>query len=310
MLEELVTIHKAATGARTALVGQLKQSFQDAEAQITHFIKSVDEIGSYDHYKVFPPAAHTLADRILVSHGIAVLRRFLRAVLSSAVLMTIDSGRFKALPPRTAANQRKHLLRIAKDSADGDEWLDLGNDLFQKEFGLATLRLYAAGAQLIDFRCGVPRSNVLKGGLRKALTQLLRMTRFGGFRPYFQIHTHTFNLDAFNEAGWEECYLCCAELYNIHPNVLGMFGSSWFYDPALATISPRLAYLRDTPCNNGAILMLVVKGGDAINLSISTSPSRRKLYEDGKYVPTSFMLVWSRKAQIEWAARQLTDYAG
>ena len=44
----------------------------------------------------------------------------------------------------------------------------------------------------------------------------------GGFRPYFQIHTHQFMLDAFNEAGWEECYRCCAELYAVHPEVLGM----------------------------------------------------------------------------------------
>lgn len=306
----VATIYEKAISTRTALLEKLTPSFPEVELQIARFIKAAGEIGSHDHYKIFSPSAHVIVTEVLANHDTHSLRQFLRAVLASTVLVTIASDRFKMLPPRIAANQSKHLLRIAEDSADELEWLDLGKDLFQKEFALASLRLYAAGAQLIDYRCGVPRSTVLKGGLWSALPHLLKLTKFGGFSPYFQIHTHTFNLDAFNEAGWDECYLCCAELYQIHPEVLGMFGSSWFYDPALASISPRLAYLRDTPCNNGAILMFVVKGGEAINLSLSTSPSRRKLYEDGKYMPTSFMMVWGRQAQSEWAARRLADQAG
>jgi hypothetical protein len=177
------------------------------------------------------------------------------------------------------------------------DWLDIDRDLFHKEFGLATLRLYAAGSQLVDYRCAVPRSTVTKEGVGSALPKLLTMAALGGFRPYFQIHTHKFNLAAFHEAGWEECYQCCVELYDVHPDVLGMFGSSWFYNSHLAEISPRLAYLRDTPCNNGAKLMFVVKGGEAIANSTSTSPSRRKLYEEGKYMPTNYMLIWGRTAQ-------------
>jgi hypothetical protein len=125
----------------------------------------------------------------------------------------------------------------------------------------------------------------------------------GGFKPFVQIHTHLSNLADFTEEGWNECYRCCADLYGVRPDLLGMFGSSWFYDPELDVISPRLAYLRDCPMESGANLFFVEAGGSAIGNATATSPSRRRLYEDGKYLPKSYMLVWGRDAQIDWARR-------
>lgn len=300
-------ISEQAASTAGGLIKELATALPDAAARIAAFVKEGTQAGPFDHYKVFSPAAQNMAAAIANDHGVATLRRFLRAAIATAVQQTVATDRYRNLPARTAANQARHLLRIAQDTDAQAEWLALDQDLFHKEFGLATLRLYACGSQLVDPRCGVPRSTVTREGLGRALPKLLTMAKLGGFRPFFQIHTHTFNLDAFNEAGWEECYLCCAELYQLHPEVLGMYGGSWFYDPALATISPRLAYLRDTPCNNGAVLMFVVKGGQAIANSTSTSPSRRQLYEEGKYMPTNYMLIWGREAQRAWARQRLAQ---
>jgi hypothetical protein len=90
-------------------------------------------------------------------------------------------------------------------------------------------------------------------------------------------------------------------LYALHPDVLGMFGASWFYHPVLDTISPRLSYLRDVPLKGGAHLFFVEEGGAARANSLATSPTRRKLYEEGKYFPTTYMMVWGREAQSNWA---------
>lgn len=184
------------------------------------------------------------------------------------------------------------------------EWLDVEHDLFHKEFGIATLRLYVAGAQLIDPRCGIPRSILFKGGAGTVPGNVAKLLRLGGFRAYFQIHTHKFMLDTFNAEGWNECYRCCAELYALHPEVRGMYGSSWFYDPALDVVSPRLFYLRAIPMAGGAELFFVEESGDALNNSLSTSPTRRKLYEEKKYSPKSYMLAWGRVKQIAWAQAQ------
>lgn len=309
MLEE-AAIKEQATDNANKMALALSATVPDVGTQIVAFINAAQSVGRYDHYKVFPKLAQAIVVQLSAAHGPDVVRRFLRAALCGAVQQTVTSERYRCLPPRTKANQARHLLRIAQDQDVEADWLDLEQDLFQKEFGLASMRLYAAGSQLVDFRCGVPRSTVIKEGMASAFPKLLTMMRLGGFRPWFQIHTHTFNLDAFNEAGWEECYLCCAELYQVHPEVLGMFGSSWFYDPALTTVSPRLAYLRKTPCDNGAVLMFFVKAGEAIANATATSASRRSLYEEGKYMPTNYMLLWGRNAQRTWASRFLASHTG
>lgn len=265
------------------------------------FLASTQKAGPYESYDVFPVETYNLLSHVTMNFGLEGARKFLRYVLTRACADTLKSTRFGALPPTVAREHFTQLARIVADTDVASPWLDLSSDLYQKEFGLATMRLYAAGAQLVDFRCGVPRSIIWRGGLTRILRTAGALVRAGGFRPYFQIHTHDFMLDKFNPAGWDTCYICCAELYAIHPAVLGMFGSSWFYDPQLDSVSPRLGYLREIPVKGGAHLFLWEHGGQALHNALSTSPTRRKLHEEGRYFPASFMLMWPRKQQIAWA---------
>lgn len=307
MSTDSLDLHTVAADKLQLVLQRLPDAAQ--RTAVSEFVTLASKVNALDHYKVFPPAARALVADIKERDGVAASRLFLRCVIVQGIVATLGSRRFAELPRRVAREQGRQFQRILDDGDCEAEWLDLDQDLFQKEFGLATLRLYAAGAQLVDYRCGVPRSLVFKGGWRLALGKLRLLWQSGGFHPYFQIHTHSFMLDRFNEAGWEECYLCCAELYSIHPEVLGMYGSSWFYDPALEQISPRLAYLRDTPTRGGAHLLFVETGGSAINNSLSSSPTRRKLYDNGEYMPKSYMLLWPRKRQMAWAANSLQTRA-
>jgi len=267
---------------------------------VADFVRYGQDLGPFDHYKVFHQKARQLIPGTVLADGAKASEVFLKATIVQGMLDLLASKRFARLPPRVRAQQVKQLQRIAaNDEIAG--WLNVDNDLFHKEFGIATLRLYVAGAQLVDARCGIPRSILFKGGMRFVPKNIAAILRLGGFRKYFQLHTHKFMLDAFDEAGWSECYLCCAELYGLHPEVLGMFGSSWFYDPALAAISPRLSYLRATPMAGGAELFFVGDGESAKANALSTSPTRRKLYEEGKYSPNNYMLAWGKARQISWA---------
>ncbi|MGZ5884768.1 MAG: hypothetical protein ACXWJE_10430 [Burkholderiaceae bacterium] len=272
---------------------------------IKDFVRIANEVGPFDDYKIFPQAARLIVPTGLLADGADASRLFLKAAIMQGLIDMLESTRFAELPPRVRAQQIRQLQRIASDADDTAEWLKIDHDLFHKEFGIATLRLYVVGAQLADFRCGIPRSTLLKGGVQNLPKNVAKILRLGGFRKYFQLHTHKFMLDAFNEEGWNECYFCCAELYRLHPEVLGMYGSSWFYDPALDEISPRLAYLRAVPLAGGAELFFVEEGGSASNNSLATSPTRRKLYEEGKYMPKSYMLAWGRSSQIAWARKHV-----
>lgn len=272
-----------------------------SSSAVADFVRKAQEVGPYDHYKFFPQEARLLLPDGLLADGSKASQLFLKAAIMHGMLDMLASGRFMKLPARVRAQQIRQLQRIAEDDDDTADWLQIDNDIFHKEFGIATLRLYVAGAQLVDFRCGIPRSIVLKGGMRSLPENVAKILRLGGFRKYFQVHTHKFMLDAFNEEGWNECYLCCAELYGLHPEVLGMYGSSWFYDPAIDEISPRLSYLRAIPLTGGAELFFVEEGGSASDNSLATSATRRKLYEEGKYSPKSYMLAWGKSSQIAWA---------
>lgn len=269
---------------------------------LSGFMRDYAVVGSLDHYRHVPETAQAMVRQLVATQGDEAARAFLRAALGQGIAELIDSGRLEALPPRIVHHHSKHLRRITAAIADDADWFSLDNDLFLKDCGLVSLRLYAGAAQLLDPRCGIPRSLAAKAGLGALPGNLLKFARLGGFKPYIQIHTHLSNLDDFNEEGWNECYRCCADLYQVMPGVLGMFGSSWFYDPALAQISPRLDYLRDIPVKGGAELFFYEKGGSALGNALATSSSRRQLYEEGKYMPTSYLLAWGRQAQSEWAA--------
>ncbi len=272
----------------------------DAISLLDRFIHEAPGTGALDGYKVFTQAASAILSAVRDKTGDAGARAFLRAVILHAIAKTVGEQGLKRLPARIAAQQLQQFKRIISHEEDSP-WLHLDHDLFHKEFGIATLRLYVAGARLVDPRCGVPRSLLGRGTPADWLRSTSAIASIGGFRPYFQIHTHKFMLETFNEEGSNECYRCCAELYELFPEVLGMFGSSWFYDPALATVSPRLAYLREVPLRGGAKLLYVASGGEAIDNALAKSATRRRLYEEGRYRPKNYMLIWGRRRQQEWA---------
>lgn len=264
------------------------------------FIRAATDVGPMDHYKRFGNVARGMIEQIRALQGDMSMRAFLRAALERTISTCVASGQYQRLPPRCAHHQFEQLRRIADDSDAGAEWLDLGDDRFQKEFGIASTRLYVAGSNLVDYRCGIPRSIVFQEGPRKIFATLRAMSDLGGFRPYFQGHLHTFLLDALNEEGRNEFYRCCADLYALHPRCLGMFCASWYYDPALDKISPWLSYLRTVPLAGGAYLFRVQDGGEAIGNATAKSRARRKLYEEGKYLPRTYMIAWGKRQQIEW----------
>lgn len=304
MIDNVKKTIQAAECNYARALGRLNKA--SSHAEFAEFLAIADDVRPFDSYKVFSAGARSLVDRIRANAGEEVCRSFLRGAISLGVVNTLKSDRFRHLPGRVAAQQLRQLGRLANDYSTDCDWLDLDNDLFQKELGLATMRLYAAGAQVLEIHSGVPRSLIFRGGKAACLSKLASMLRLGGFRPYFQIHTHQFMLDAFNEAGWKECYLCCAELYAVHPEVLGMHSASWYFDPALRLVSPHLAHLRETPVQGGARLFLYEEGGTSITNSLAKSATRRKLYQEGKYHPKSYMLVWGKRSHIAWARHYLS----
>lgn len=268
---------------------------------VNSFVLCFGDLPPFSGYKHVPASAREIHSQVQARFGAQNAREFLYACILQSVRNSLISGSFAHLPERIKGHQLKQFRRIIEQASPITAICELDNDLFQKEMGLALTRLYAAAAQLVDFRTGIGRSMLTRSGVRGLPGRLSVFAKLGGFKPLFEIHTHLSYLDEFNEEGWNECYRCCADLYAVHPKVLGMQGGSWFYDPALADISPRLGYLRDVPQQGGAWLLFTSSGEQSVHDATSTSPTRKKLYDEGKYQPKNYTLIWSRATQLNWA---------
>lgn len=185
-----------------------------------------------------------------------------------------------------------------------DEKYLMGEDIV-RDLRLTSTRSIPCGAQIVDNCTYAPKSLYRNNGLVNNLQSLwLFYGRMGGLSPLYRIHTDTRYLKYFNAAGWDECYLNIAEIMRRNPHIRGMIGTSWFYDPQLETISPRLAYLRKRPQENGAYLRYGGPGDVHTERATATSNTRRELYEKGEYIPTCYTLMWARKDLLRWADRQ------
>jgi len=109
-------------------------------------------------------------------------------------------------------------------------------------------------------------------------------------------------MSSFNREGWIVSYLRMVELLRRNPHVKGHMGVGWLADPALTHVSPHLAYLRDIPVAHGAGSFCLGRcGADGIQDATMKSAARRRLYEQGDYIPMEYLTVWPRKEMIAWA---------
>lgn len=121
------------------------------------------------------------------------------------------------------------------------------------------------------------------------------------WKPWLEVHTESRELSDFNEAGWDRAWATAAEILKRRPEMAGMLGSSWFYDPPLETISPRLAYLRLNPLRHGAFMVHQGPGDIHTQRAATSSPTRKALIEAGEYTARSWIVAWPRTALIRWA---------
>jgi hypothetical protein len=221
------------------------------------------------------------------------------------ILERLVAGQFREsslrIPPSIEALYPTQLERILAAVEDHDAVVDLGTDPWRKNLRILSGDLLPMGAEFADPLSGIPRSTLLRGGVGQSL-RLAATIAFEtrGFRPCLELHAHPDYLEEFNVQGWEQTYHRLAELLEANPQFKAVIASSWFRDPALAAISPRLGYLRDFPCRRGARLFVTGRDERGTSGALARSPTRRRLFENGQYVPTIHLLVWPRSALLAW----------
>lgn len=178
--------------------------------------------------------------------------------------------------------------------------LSVRADAYLKDLGLAAGLLLPVGARVLEVGSGWSRRVAFTDGPR----QLLRFVRLHGLAPdanshHYQMHVYLRQLGEFTPEGWTRTLRRTAGLLEANPAVKGVFGSAWLYDPALGRISPRLAHVRELALQSGAVPFRI--GPDLTGGALARSPTRRRLIEQGRYRPMTYLMVWPRRELIGWA---------
>jgi hypothetical protein len=95
----------------------------------------------------------------------------------------------------------------------------------------------------------------------------------------------------------------------MRPDLAGVYAASWLYDPQLASVSPKLTFVRKIAEAGGARFLRLRTDPVQIAYATAHSPVRRQLMQSGAYSPTCYGLHWDRHAFIAWAERTQNNLA-
>jgi len=239
--------------------------------------------------------------------GAGVSDEVRRGLIASWALQLPDRVAAMGLPPEVLAlypywiEQLAGFLTKAQGDYEFDHW---AKDV---RFTLA-LSVPAARSQVIDLSSPVGPGQIIKH-VRDGwgFAPLFRYLKAGAKRePWLEVHTESRWLRGFNEDGWNDAWATAAELCRMRPELAGMVGSSWFYDPPLTEISPRLAHLRLNPLKGGAFMVHQGPGDIHTERASAASASRKALIDSGEYTARSWLMIWPRRELIAWADRRKT----
>jgi hypothetical protein len=211
------------------------------------------------------------------------------------------------LPPSVTSLYPDLFRRLTKFVATGvGERYD--EDYFAKDVRYALGLTIPCGALQFDLKYRIGPKLILRDVSKtKSSHTAFAYLKSRGWGRWYNEHLDLRAMREFNPDGWTAHCARMAEMLELNSDALGIVGVGWFYDPVVAENSPGLAYIQQTQLKYGAFRVRIGTEPHHIQNAIFRSAVRRKLYEEGKYLPTGYMLAWPRRAIIAWARRLKID---
>jgi hypothetical protein len=179
------------------------------------------------------------------------------------------------------------------------------NDLFMKDLGICRGKLIPCGAELVDEFSGVPRRITVRAGAKQFCPLVFHCVEWR-FSSFYELNMDP-RAEGIHIRGWDRCFLRIADLLETNDEIKGVFGSSWWYDPEVERITPRIKYLRQRPLEKGASIFRMGSDQAALINATSFSRLRREKYATGEDVPTNYLMVWGRDDLLLWAKRSRAE---
>lgn len=271
---------------------------------LDEYVTTLNEGHAFVGYSVVSDKIFNLCDEISHDYTQEALDLYHRILLLHLLLANwneMHSGRFSVA---VQGQFQRECCRIS-DEVESNQigFYTYNNDLFRKDLAVAMLRMFPAGVLKVECLAGIPNRIVLSNKGRDVMSWFRLLLRTGGFSPFYEIHLDIRYRDEFNPEGWDAALQMIGEMLIYNPQIKGITGASWFFDPQIRSISPRLNYLRERAEKNGGCFFFYKKENHTTELAIASSPTRRKLFEDGSYKPVSYFMVWPRADILQWIHR-------
>jgi len=244
---------------------------------------------------------------ILEDYGQNVMALYHKLLLINLIKSAITRLPGMNLPGDIQDLYLKNFNRIISDLSQSEpiENYLYSNDKFFKKLAICNFRLIPVGARKINQSKLPIKKFMFKKGARQFIDIMwFVLFELRGIVPLYigHIDSNDANLKSeLNKEGLHRAYIRIVELLKINKHIKGYFGTSWLLDPQLDQINYRHRYNREFCIRNGAKLYYQGPSREARKNSLKTSATRRRLFEEGKYIPTDYVVIWSRKRLIKWA---------
>ncbi len=194
----------------------------------------------------------------------------------------------------------KNMKRFKKLCENEQGWGTYDNDdVYWKDLSLVRQQMFPVTSGVVEAFSGFGYRLGMRGGLFQAIKFLLLFFNAGGKKGFFQIHTHSPLIENFDKEGWLQSYIQLSEMMKNKKYIKGVFRASWLCDPKILRISPHLKYIQEIPLTNGA--KQFYSNEDSSGNAFSKSNTRKTLYNEGKYTPKIYFIIWPRKEFLAWA---------
>jgi hypothetical protein len=243
----------------------------------------------------------SLRDSLRLSGDLAAGGRFERALLLRAFRRSL--ARMPQLPVAESVKRlyEQELRAVESPAPAAMSRFDLTKNVFVGLAKIATLRRFPAGQMTWEVS-GIPRSwlpKVPPASLPRVIKYLLKL---GGLGPAFVPHLNATRKDrgALLETETNRSWYRMAQSMKRQPQIRGLVASSWLHSPDTMRVSPHMTGFSRTLLDHGALLIRHHRADLECGV-FYRSPERKKLYDDGQFVPTHGLVIWPRAEMLSWA---------
>lgn len=224
-------------------------------------------------------------------------------LMQGSLLDLEKAGHGIKLPNRVIASVHTWFEYLAKEIVHETYSADIASDLFRKDLSISALNLWPSSSIGHYEQATLPRRFLVANGIKQFLAgaHMLLWTLNNKRHSLYDFHMEDRRKNPhFLEQGWREFYKELAERLEAEPHISGIYSQAWFWDPCVAEISSKFAYLRAIPESGGASFYFLYKDNDSNHVAMQNK-KRKRLYDEGKYSPVSYLMIWPRNKLLQWA---------